>query len=95
MVRNYVCKSTRNKFSDESLRYALEDSNKNKGSIRKTAAAYGIPYTTLHAHREYAQNPRMELVRISMGIMWENANIPVWFGEPFTTLGISKSHTKP
>ena len=50
MVRCYSTKGIKNRFSDEDLRNALRDLKEKKGSIRKIASTYGIPYTTLHAH---------------------------------------------
>ena len=50
MVRCYSTKGIKNWFSDEDLTNALRDLKEKKGSIRKFASIYGLPYTTLHAH---------------------------------------------
>ncbi|XP_062511201.1 uncharacterized protein LOC134187101 [Corticium candelabrum] len=52
MVRHYQPKGIKNKFSDEALRKALQDLAENQDSIRKTAAVYGIPYSTLRDHHK-------------------------------------------
>jgi hypothetical protein len=52
MVRYYKAKGIKSTFSDEALRNALQDLAENKNSIRKTAEAYGIPYSTLRDHHK-------------------------------------------
>ena len=58
MVRYYQAKGTKNKFSSEDLAQALDDLIQKKGSIRKTAAAYGIPYSTLRDHHKGVSKKR-------------------------------------
>ena len=60
MVRYYKAKGTKNKFSNEDLAQALDDLIQKKGSIaiRKTAAAYGIPYSTLCDHHKGVSKKR-------------------------------------
>jgi hypothetical protein len=50
MVRTYVRKSNRQSWSMENLQAAVNDVKSNNMSLRKAAAAYGVPYITIRRH---------------------------------------------
>jgi hypothetical protein len=50
MVRTYVRKSNRQSWSMENLPAAVNDVKSNNMSLRKAAAAYGVPYITIRRH---------------------------------------------
>jgi hypothetical protein len=52
MIRHCQARRAKCKFSDQDLMDALQDLEKNRGSIRKTAAIYGIPYSMLRDHHK-------------------------------------------
>lgn len=63
MGRYYQANDIKNMFSDEALTNALQDLTQDKGRIRKTVVAHGIPYSTVSDHhngvckKRYAGQP--------------------------------------
>ncbi|CAK8674357.1 unnamed protein product [Clavelina lepadiformis] len=50
MVRNYVRKTQRGKWSEENMKKAIDDIKNKKLSIRQAAEQHGVPKSTLERH---------------------------------------------